>query len=45
MRTDKELAFSLRKQGKSYKEIHQELGMSISTLSNWFKGVDFFGGD
>lgn len=41
MRRDKELAFSLRKQGKSYKEIHQELSMSISTLSNWFKGVDF----
>ena len=41
MRTDKELAFTLRKQGKSYREIHNELGMSVSTLSNWFKGVDF----
>lgn len=41
MRTDKELAFTLRKQGKSYKEIHKKLGMSVSTLSNWFKGVDF----
>ena len=41
MRTDKELAFSLRKQGKSYKEIHRELGMSVSTLSNWFHNVDF----
>ncbi len=41
MRTDKELAFSLRKQGKSYKEIKSELGMSVSTLSNWFKNVDF----
>lgn len=41
MRTDKELAFILRKQGKSYKEIHRELGMSVSTLSNWFQNVDF----
>ena len=41
MRTDKELAFSLRKQGKSYKEIHRDLGMSVSTLSNWFHNVDF----
>ncbi len=41
MRTDKELAFALRKQGKSYKQIHKELGMSVSTLSNWFKGVNF----
>ena len=41
MRTDKELAFKLRKQGKSYKYIHKKLGMSMSTLSNWFKGVEF----
>lgn len=41
MRTDKELAFALRKQGKSYKEIHRELGMPVSTLSNWFHNVDF----
>lgn len=41
MRTDKEIAFNLRKQGKSYKEIHRELGMSVSTLSNWFHNVDF----
>jgi len=41
MRTDKEIAFNLRKQGKSYKEIHTELGMSVSTLSNWFHGHDF----
>ena len=41
MRTDKESAFALRKQGKSYKEIHRELGMSVSTLSNWFQNVDF----
>jgi len=41
MRTDKEQAFKLREQGKSYKEIHGELGMSVSTLSNWFRGHDF----
>lgn len=41
MRLDKKLAFSLRKQGKSYNEIHRELGMSVSTLSNWFHDVDF----
>jgi transcriptional regulator with XRE-family HTH domain len=41
MRTDKEIAFKLRKQGKSYKQIHTQLGMSVSTLSNWFKNVDF----
>lgn len=41
MRTDKELAFELRRTGKSYKEIAKELGMSVSTLSLWFQGVDF----
>lgn len=41
MRTDKESAFKLRRQGKSYKEISKELGMSVSTLSVWFKGVGF----
>ncbi|MDP3996147.1 MAG: helix-turn-helix domain-containing protein [bacterium] len=37
MRFDKVRAFELRKQGKSYKEISQLLGMSLSTLSDWFK--------
>ena len=41
MRTDKESAFRLRRQGKSYKKISRELGVSVSTLSVWFKGVDF----
>lgn len=41
MRTDKKLAFDLRKQGKSYKEICTKLGMSKSTLASWFRGVDF----
>ncbi len=41
MRTDKQVAFSLRRQGKSYNEITAVLGVSKSTLSSWFKGVDF----
>lgn len=41
MRTDREKAIKLRKQGKSYNEICAELGMSKSTLSNWFRGLDF----
>ncbi len=38
MRIDKENAFVLRKQGKSYKEIKAELGVPKSTLSDWFNG-------
>lgn len=41
MRTDKQQAFELRRQGKSYKVIAKELGMSKSTLSQWFKGINF----
>ncbi len=41
MRTDKSLAFTLRKQGKSYRQISTELNVAVSTLSNWFKGIDF----
>lgn len=41
MRTDKPKAFSLRKEGKSYKAISKELSVPVSTLSNWFHGVDF----
>lgn len=41
MRTDKDQAFNLRKQGKSYKEIALIMNVAKSTLSNWFKGVDF----
>jgi len=37
MRQDKELAFKLRKEGKSYREIQKELGISRSTLCEWFK--------
>ncbi len=31
----------MRRAGKSYREISSELGVAKSTLSNWFKGVDF----
>jgi hypothetical protein len=41
MRTDKDLAFTLRRAGKSYNEIIAILGVAKSTLSNWFKDVDF----
>lgn len=41
MRVDKQKAITLRMQGKSYNEISAELGMSKSTLSNWFYGIDF----
>lgn len=41
MRKDKEIAFNLRKQGKSYREIQNELGMSRATLGAWFKDVEW----
>lgn len=37
MRKDKEKAIQLRHQGKSYKQIHRELGIGTSTLAWWFK--------
>ncbi|HEY9584639.1 MAG TPA: hypothetical protein VJI33_03635 [Candidatus Paceibacterota bacterium] len=37
MRIDKEVAVKLRKMGKSYNEIKKELGVPISTLSDWFR--------
>lgn len=36
MRKDKENAVQMRKQGKSYKEIHAALRIPVSTLSDWF---------
>ena len=39
MRRDKDIAFELRKQGKSYKAIKEELGISKSTLSGWFRDI------
>lgn len=41
MRQDKELAFKLRKEGKSYREIQKKLGISRSTLCEWFKNVEW----
>ena len=38
MRPDKQQAIQLRKQGKSYKEIAETVGVPKSTLSNWFSG-------
>ena len=38
MREDKEKAINLRKIGKSYLEIKKELGIPLSTLSEWFSG-------
>lgn len=37
MRKDKELATQLRRQGKSYKKIREELGIPLATLSDWFR--------
>ncbi len=41
MRNDKHLAIKLRKAGKSYKEIEQDLGIGRSTLSDWFSNLDW----
>lgn len=37
MRSDKDIAVKLRKMGKSYNEIRKEIGVPISTLSDWFR--------
>ena len=41
MRFDKERAFELRRKGESYKAIKRSLGMSMSTLSEWFKDEEW----
>lgn len=41
MRLDKNKATDLRKLGKSYNQISQELGTPRSTLSDWFGGADW----
>ncbi len=41
MRHDKEQAIELRRQEKSYKEIRNALKIPVSTLSDWFSGVDW----
>lgn len=41
MRKDKHIAFQMRKEGRSYREIHEELGVSKSTLSDWFRNIEW----
>lgn len=41
MRQDKDIAFILRKEGKSYRDIQKELGISRSTLCDWFKNEEW----
>ncbi len=41
MRQDKEYIFKLRQEGKSYREIQKETGVSRATLGAWFKDVEW----
>ncbi|MFA6279024.1 MAG: hypothetical protein WCS97_03440 [Candidatus Paceibacterota bacterium] len=41
MRKDKEIAFNLRRGGKSYTEIRDALKIPVATLSGWFSEVDW----
>lgn len=41
MRDDKEIATKLRRSGKSYRQIRDELRVPLATLSDWFKDVDW----
>lgn len=41
MRKDKEYAFQLRREGKSYKSISEQLYIPKSTLSGWFSDVSW----
>lgn len=41
MRKDKEVAFNLRKEGKSYRDIQKEINISRSTLCDWFRNEDW----
>src|SRR3989344_522106 len=41
MRKDKEEAFKLRRQNKSYKSISRELSIPVSTLADWFKNENW----
>jgi hypothetical protein len=41
MRKDRKKAFKLRKQGKSYSEIKQFLGVPKSTLADWFSKTEW----
>ncbi len=41
MRHDKEKAFKLRRENKTYREIQQSLGISRSTLCDWFRNEEW----
>ncbi|MCX6754945.1 MAG: hypothetical protein NT068_00175 [Candidatus Nomurabacteria bacterium] len=41
MRSDKDKAFKLRKEGKTYRELEKLLTISRSTLSEWFKDEEW----
>lgn len=41
MRQDKQQAIQLRKQGKSYQQISDTIGVPKSTLSNWFSNISW----
>ena len=41
MRSDRNIATKMRKQGYSYNDIYAELGVPKSTLSGWFKDNEF----
>jgi hypothetical protein len=41
MRQDKDSVFKLRKDGKSYRYIRKETGISMGTLCEWFKDEDW----
>lgn len=41
MRKDKDYIFTLRKEGKSYKQIERETGVSRGTLGAWFKDLEW----
>ncbi len=41
MRKDKEIAFKLRRSGKSYRQIMAELRVPRATLSDWFSKIDW----
>lgn len=41
MRQDKERIFQLRREGRTYREIQRDTGISRATLSSWFREVDW----
>lgn len=41
MRKDKERIFQLRKEGRTYREIQRDTGISRATLTAWFKDVSW----